>query len=115
MVVEPVHVLRITGSVLTLIVDSSCRRKIESWRLAQPSGVHLYVNDCMITSAMSICQSLAGEGDNTYGTAPEDEYLEWYVCTLVNQSEYRWDMSSGYGAPGAPVRNHILSRHRLAS
>ncbi len=39
-----------------LLVDgSSARASIEPWRLASPSGVHLYVTDCMITTTLSVC------------------------------------------------------------
>jgi hypothetical protein len=44
-----------------------------------------------------------------WGTAPEDDYLEWYACALVDHSDYRWDMSPGYGAPGAPVQYKLCA------
>lgn len=89
------------GNILILVGASSSRRRIEPWRLALPSGVHFYINDCIIRAGLCVCNP---EGSHDiYGTAPEDDYLEWYVCTVVDHSDHRWDMSPGYGAPGAPV------------
>ena len=73
-----------------------------------PSNIDLYINDCVIRSHL-----LASNPENdlyVYWTAPEDDYMEWYACTLLEHSEYRWDMSNGYGAPGAPVPNQSPDR-----
>jgi hypothetical protein len=80
---------------------SSTRKRIEPWRLAYPSGVDLYIEDCVIRSHLTVSNP---EMDPfIHWTAPEDDYLEWYVCMLIQHSDFRWDVSTGYGAPGAPV------------
>jgi len=88
--------------VRVFVGSTPMRKKIESWRLAHPSTVYLYHNDCMITTFLGLLNS----GGPYYGwTAPEDEWRNLYVGAIVQHSDYRWDIDTGYGAPGAPVRN----------
>jgi hypothetical protein len=61
----------------------------------------------MIRVGVGMCNP--EESDNVWGTAPEDDYLEWYACALVDHPDYRWDMSPGYGAPGAPVQYKLCA------
>ncbi|KAK2766077.1 neural precursor cell expressed, developmentally down-regulated [Arachnomyces sp. PD_36] len=84
------------------------RKKIEPWRLAQPAGVDLYMNDCMIWSSIDV----DSRGVLLYWTAPEDEYMTVYNCTLVQHSDLRRDVATGYGAPGAPDIIYEKLAHR---
>ncbi|KAL5610574.1 hypothetical protein FOBRF1_006691 [Fusarium oxysporum] len=74
------------------------RKKIEPWRLAQPASTDLYMNDCVIRTNVG----LGSDGALLYWTAPEDDYMTLYACTLVQHSDLRRDVVAGYGAPGAP-------------